>query len=265
MLYDGRAFLGTIGGGQAELWAMRDGLQFLHQQIPNPNALLTQNAKTIEAVIHSITQKTIQRDYILGGDGKQCCGGRIWVEFAIMHPKMAMKYHHESLMRPQRILIIGAGHVGRELAKLCINGHWGFDWVDERPLYRQQAQNIIPQKPKYIAKYYNILAQLPTQTPKKYDYAMIMAHNHELDSQYCAQLMQNGMVSHKILMLGSLAKSQKISFTLRQTLGNVWDQMGHLYECPIGSINHGDKSPFAVAIAVLHRLIILINEDKNAE
>ncbi len=232
MWYDGVNFLGTIGGGDAEFQAMQDGINFLKS-----------------------SHESLQKSYILGGTNKQCCGGKITALFQkIPQDQVAIRAQNHQL-RPQKILLIGAGHVGQEVALLLQRAKFVFDWLDVREEYRLNAKNIVQNC--------KILSHINKSSG--YDYSIIMAHNHEYDLQFCYDLYHEKLIKRRILLLGSESKSAKMRHLLKNLLGEAWVDGESKFECPIGSLKLNDKSPFSVALQVVSRLFMIINEDKNEQ
>lgn len=153
----------------------------------------------------------------------------------------------EPLPRPApRLLLFGAGHVGRALAPLLAGLPFETLWIDERPA-------IFPSDPPPG------LTILPARAPALLaeeapagSYVLVMTHSHARDLEICERVLQRGDFAY-LGLIGSATKRARFERRFRD-LG-LSEALIERLTCPIGIAGIGGKSPAEIAVAVAAQLL----------
>ena len=175
------------------------------------------------------TAVPVTRDFPLGPALGQCCGGHVTVLFEPIEPAW-------------RVVLFGAGHVGRAVAHVLATLPCEVDWIDPRD----------EQFPRHLPA--NVRARAPadpeatvTELPASAT-VVVMTHDHALDFAIVAAALARDDLG-AVLLIGSATKRAR--FVRRLGRG-----MGARLICPIGDTSLG-KRPAEVAIATAAELLRL--------
>lgn len=211
---------GTIGGGQAE-W----------QAITRARDMLAEGA---------------MRDWLdiaLGPEIGQCCGGRINVEFQRLGETQRAEHlaRLESQALPH-LVILGAGHVGRALARVALTLPWRVVLVDTRAeelaLAPDGAETRLTPLPEAD------IAQAPPASA-----FVITTHDHGLDFLLTLAALRRNDAAY-VGLIGSQTKRARFERFARETGDVPTTQL----ICPIGAAGLGDKRPEIIALMTAHEI-----------
>ncbi len=200
---------GTIGGGALEFESVAAARKLLSAATAGPQT----------------------KDYPLGPALAQCCGGHVTV---LLEPFTTQR---------KKVLLFGAGHVGREVVKVLDGLPVGVTWVDERA---DEFPADIPQNCKKI-----VTTRLTDKIKDATDatYIVVMTHNHALDFEIVKAALEHGTFAY-LGMIGSKTKSARFRKRL-QTLKLDTQRL----VCPIGIKGVMGKHPREIAIALAAELL----------
>lgn len=217
--------VGTIGGGALE-----------HLAIAQARQILVGNL-----------QET-QRNFALGPNLGQCCGGAVTLNFTReergtdtqYHPVHPFKTHH---IHPQLLWLWGAGHVGRAVVCAAPPQAFNITWIDsaaDRFPYRvRPGITTVP-----TADMPTLAAHAPPDA-----HHLVFTYSHDIDFALCAALLQRGAAS--IGLIGSDTKWAR--FSKRLTALQLDPAP---ITCPIGDKSLG-KAPADIAQGAVRSLLAL--------
>lgn len=209
--------VGTIGGGNLEYTALKIAREML----------LSGEARR-------------ERRFALGDALGQCCGGSVTLAFSLI----------EHLPPPNEsgqmdVVLFGAGHVGKEVARILERLPCRLTWVDPRPEQfpeKTAARVEIEEEPAWMVD------EAPSGA-----YYLVMTHSHALDLEIVERVMRRK--DFRFLgLIGSGTKAAKFRARLRQR-GFSEEEVATL-ACPIGLFKSG-KHPAEVAVSVVAQLLAL--------
>ncbi|MGP8215110.1 MAG: XdhC family protein [Bacteroidia bacterium] len=215
VVYSDGTISGTIGGGELE-------------------------KRVIENALNAIKENKIQwfRHDLLHHHN-MCCGGTVEV-------------YIEPLMKPKKLYIFGAGHVGQALAKYATG--FGFDiyLVDDRKEYLDQCD--IESVSKMNLPFDQALQLLPFDMQT---YICIMTYDHATDREILSFCMKK-----EHAYLGMIGSQRKVEVTKKIFLeaGFCTKEELDAVDMPIGFEINAD-GPLEIAISILARLL----EAKNSK
>ena len=204
-------FFGSIGGGNLEWRALEAARTMLDGKSP---------PQRIAAVS-------------LGASLGQCCGGRVILHFELVGS------------RAPAVALFGAGHVGRELARILARLPCEVLWIDSRP------DSFPPESDAPGVR--RILAENPADEVCDLPpgaHVAVMTHSHELDFLICAAILARGDLA-STGVIGSESKGNSFRARLRRRGINPG-----MLRCPMGGATCG-KSPAEVAVAIAAELSAL--------
>ncbi len=227
MLVTERETRGSIGGGELEFRAIAQARDFL-------------KLNSLPTVL----------DMALGPELGQCCGGRVSVsieradERALAYIEMAERA--AAATRPM-VLLFGAGHVGRALARaLSLLPFW-VRWIDARrdefgtaPL-GDNVEMIVTER----------WGEQVGRAPPGAAY-VVLTHSHSLDSLIVSAVLERGDFAYCGL-IGSLTKRRVFEHAFRE-IGIPEHRIARLV-CPIGDRGVDDKRPEVIAALVTAELV----------
>ena len=223
---------GTIGGGELE-----------HQAIQSARNLLEQSDA-------NSTEASQQRQFVLGSNCGQCCGGVVTLSFQRLTavPEWMVQELNVEKSRAT-IAVFGAGHVGRALVDVLAKLDVRIIWVDQRrQQFADQNAQTLPEN-LMLAPHPNpatFAAQLPPGT-----LCLVMTHSHTLDFEICSQLLAREDIPFCGL-IGSLSKRRRFEGLLRQAgLGSLAPRL----TCPIGIDRVSGKTPYEIAVSTSAQLL----------
>lgn len=222
------ATFGTIGGGQLEYMALDQARTVLAKQAG-----------------HAVM------DVPLGPEIGQCCGGRVKIEIRQMSQadKKAALARFRVLERsyPQ-VLIFGAGHVGRALARVLALLPLRFVVIDSRA----QELSLCDAD---LEKQLSLLPESLVRKAPPNSAFVVLTHDHSLDFLIVAEALARGDAAY-VGMIGSETKRAAFENWCKTHQAPV--NTAPLI-CPIGRSQNGDKRPEViagfVAAEVMERLL----------
>ncbi|MFO0826763.1 MAG: xanthine dehydrogenase accessory protein XdhC [Phycisphaerales bacterium] len=205
----GGAWLGTVGGGQFEVLVQDDA------------------AKHLKARSCGIER------YVLGADADQCCGGVMEVFFEARGPR-------------QRVVIFGAGHVGRELAKLLAHAPLQVVIVDDRAEWNTAERFPRATRMTNFDDGVALACEHPGAT-----LACVMTCSHDTDLELLRKLLAKPPAF--VGLIGS--RSKRSCLFGRLVASGVSDELVRTVHCPIG-VGDAGKEPALVAISIAAQLLV---------
>lgn len=218
MLVHAAGSAGTVGGGELE-W----------RAIARARTMLESGER--EALL----------ELVLGPELGQCCGGRATLRLeradARLLERLAAAEEAERAARP-RVLLFGAGHVGRALARVLAPLPLRIGWIDPRP-------DAFPADPPAGVE---LLAEARPvrllEEAAEVAGVLVVTHSHALDFALVAAALARDDPAH-VGLIGSASKRARFLSGLR-ALGLAEARIARLV-CPIGGTT-ADKRPEVVAL-----------------
>jgi xanthine dehydrogenase accessory factor len=201
---------GTIGGGNLEYTA----LKIAREMLLSGEALR-------------------ERRFALGDSLGQCCGGAVTLRFTLSNEAQA----DEPLFD---VVLFGAGHVGKEVARILERLPCRLTWVDPRPEVFPASVNakvVIEEEPAWMVD------EAPAGA-----YYLEMTHSHALDLEIVERALKRNDFAF-LGLIGSETKAAKFRLRLRQK--NI---PAERLVCPIGLVKAG-KHPAEVAVSAVAQLL----------
>lgn len=211
LLEDGRA-LGTIGGGAVEKEVLGKAHALLSRSSWSGAELWTVNLTTE-----------------LG----MCCGGQ-------------MKIFFERVLGVDRLVVFGAGHIGRALCKAAAGVGFSVTVVDERaewalPKRFPEAHKILCEDPEVV---------LPEILLDEATYCIVVTHDHPLD-----QRLVKALLGKPVRFLGLVAsRAKRNKFLMRLRAQGVPEEKLARLRSPVG-IDIGGATPDEIAVSIVAELI----------
>jgi xanthine dehydrogenase accessory factor len=203
---------GTIGGGNLEYSALKIAREML---------------------LSGETSR--ERRFALGDSLGQCCGGSVTLAFR----KVEQTGSDDPVFE---VVLFGAGHVGKEVARILERLPCRLTWVDPRPEQfpsHTTARVVIEEEPVFAVD----------EAPPGAFY-LVMTHSHALDLEIVARALQR-IDAGFIGLIGSKTKGAK--FRARLTARGIDPSR---LVCPIGVFKAG-KHPAEVAVSAVAQLLEL--------
>lgn len=222
LLPDG-TFYGTVGGGTLEYKAQQKSLEVLRRGIPD------------------------REMYSLRGDPNAfsigVCGGTAVVDFRILSPAEAAGLL-QTMPAPPRILLYGAGHVGKALADAAHLVGLDVTVTDDREIL------LTPERFPHADPILHTLPDAP-MAPVPHDFIVIMTHGHEHDFT----LVRRAMAT-KADYVGLMASRKKAALArdLLARDGYSETEIARRFHCPIGLPIHAE-TPEEIAVSILGEII----------
>lgn len=229
MLVTHVATCGTIGGGALEWTAIDEARDMIRQGVM---------AKTIAMP--------------LGPFLGQCCGGHVTLELFRADRRFVEKLEadekqHRASYPP--LMILGAGHVGRAIARAMQPLPFATRVLDTRP----EEVALLPSE---------AIGEVTTDPVLSIDAAafgtsfLILTHSHTLDFLSVEAALKRPDAPY-IGMIGSATKRAKLENWLKSSRSDV-SRFGRVV-CPIGGARVRDKRPEIIAALVAAELITTIH------
>ncbi len=202
---------GTVGGGSIEYRVVEEARARLQGGLRAPEI----------------------RSYDLARDLGMVCGG-------------AMEVFFERLDRPSRLVIFGAGHIGRSLALMGAEAGFEVTVIDERPEVATaerfpSAQQVHAMDP---ASFFSTFESDPDT------YFLVATHQHQRDEEVVRRIL--ALPSAFTGVVGSRSKRATFEKNL-QNAGFSNEQIARVH-MPVG-IPLGSNSPADIAVSILAQLI----------
>ena len=220
--------IGTIGGGALEYAAIADARLAMTDKV----------------------QSARKRDWPLGPDLGQCCGGRVTTLIEVFQTadqdKIA-RLASEPNGEQTPLLLFGAGHVGRALVMALAPLPFAIRWIDSRaeafpPLVVRTATPVLTDHP--MAE----IANAPSGA-----FVLVMTHSHALDLDIIAQALQRPDLAY-VGLIGSATKRARFESRIK-AMGGAPESLSRLV-CPIGLPGIHGKEPATIAASVAADLLI---------
>lgn len=209
---------GTIGGGRLEWDCMAEG-----------RALLAAGGEAVD------------RHIPLGPAINQCCGGAVTIRIARVEDTEAL----EAELRAEReklpqLLLFGAGHVGRALARALALLPLRLVWVDAR----EEEFGVVPSgvETRVTERWEGLLQAAPAGSG-----VLVLTQSHTLDALITGAALERGDLRY-VGMIGSRTKRKRFESAFRQ-IDIPQEQIDRLV-CPIGDFGVRDKRPEVIATFV---------------
>jgi xanthine dehydrogenase accessory factor len=179
------------------------------------------------------TANPVMRDFPLGPELGQCCGGHVSVMFEPLRPAAL------------HVAIFGAGHVGRALTSLLAGLNLRVSLIDTRA----DALAGVPSSVQAMLTR-DPARDVPTLPPGSL--VLVMTHDHQLDFDIVAAALPRVDLAG-VGLIGSATKRARFVSRLTR-LGVPPDIVGRLI-CPIGVPGAGGKLPAEIAISVAAQIL----------
>lgn len=151
----------------------------------------------------------------------------------------------EVLERAPRLLVVGAGHCGRALARMAALAGWEITVADERP--EQLDPAAFPESAALVLVQEDY-SDLPLPGPA--DSVALVSRGHVTDGRAFRRL--RGVPVAYLGMMGSFRKRKTLFDELRAE-GWAEDELARAH-CPIG-LDIGAESPEEIAVAIVAELV----------
>ncbi len=145
------------------------------------------------------------------------------------------------------VWLFGAGHVGRQLARILVELPLQLTWVDPRPL--QFPTGFRGARLLELERPVDAVAAAPQGT-----HFVIMTHSHPLDYELCRAVLLRADAAWTGL-IGSASKAARFRSRLRRD-GLDGEAIARLV-CPVGVAGIDSKWPAAIAVSVAAQLLQL--------
>lgn len=223
MLITAAATLGSIGGGQLEFHAIDVAR---------------------EMIGGAETERTL--DLPLGPQLGQCCGGRVTAVLtrakAADIAALRLADARDDAAQPT-IVVCGAGHTGRALARLLAHLPAKAVLVDDRADAFDEEPALAPVRCERMEDPGDAVAAAPPGTA-----FVILTHSHALDYRLADQALARGDAAY-VGMIGSATKRARFEKWFLQR-GGAPEALARL-TCPIGGAGVRDKRPDIIAALTL--------------
>lgn len=145
-----------------------------------------------------------------------------------------------------RILIFGAGHVGKSLVNVLGTLPCSISWIDSR------AGEFPPSLPANVSPIVSSEPELELAAAPADSFVLILTHNHALDEFICAQALQNDTLAWCGL-IGSASKRRR--FLQRFRARGISEAAIARLTCPIGLPGLEGKHPGEIAVSVAAQIL----------
>ena len=214
----GRAH-GTIGGGRLERMAIEAARGLLRGG-----------------------EASAAMDVPLGPEIGQCCGGRVELALARMTPEAraaAVAAEAEALRARPRVLVLGAGHVGRALAA-CLS------LLPVRAVLIDSRAEELARAPAGVEVRLTPLPEAEVAAAPRGSAFVVLTHDHALDFLLAAEALERGDARY-VGLIGSATKRARFERHCAERSPPV---PTHALTCPIGAGGGADKRPEVIAAFV---------------
>ncbi len=219
-------FSGTIGGGAFEWQVLADARRLLTSE-----------------------QRFGERDYVLGPDLGQCCGGRVRVRIAIFdrHDQATIQQRAASASaNHSQVAVFGAGHIGRALVLALAPLPFHVSWMDGRagafPSHVPANTVCSP-----LSDIDTAVAAIPPG-----GFVVIMTHDHALD----LHIVHRTLLRHDLAFVGLIGSaSKRARFCHRLTAAGLSPSQIGALTCPVGVGGLRSKLPSVIAAAIALQLL----------
>jgi xanthine dehydrogenase accessory factor len=212
MWVDANGIRGSIGGGNLEYTALKIAREMLLSG-----------------------EESRERRFALGDSLGQCCGGSVTLRFT-------RKSEEADAQSAFHVVLFGAGHVGKEVARILERVPCRLTWIDPRP-------DVFPEKTGTNVRV--VIEEEPAwmidEAPPGASY-LVMTHSHALDLELVERILRRNDAAF-VGLIGSATKAAK--FHLRLSAKGL-DSSSLV--CPVGLFK-GGKHPAEVAVSAVAQLL----------
>jgi xanthine dehydrogenase accessory factor len=224
---------GTVGGGNLEYIALKVARELLHDRAGSARR---------------------ERRFALGDSLGQCCGGQVTLAFTRHETAPASAMPQPAF----DVLLLGAGHVGREIARILERLPCRLTWIDPRPDafpadVAATTKVVIEEEPEWMVA-----------EARPGAYYLVMTHSHALDFALVERILARKDFAY-LGLIGSKTKAAKFRSRLRAK-GIPQETIARMVS-PIGLVRNV-KHPAAVAVSAVSELLsrgCLASRDALAE
>jgi xanthine dehydrogenase accessory factor len=194
---------------------------------------------------------SLLRDWPLGPDLGQCCGGRVTTVTDLYamadRERLVERALADEGADRSRLLLFGAGHVGRALVLALAPLPFDILWIDSRAeifpsVVAQSATVVVSASPEH---------EIARARPG--DFILVMTHSHALDLSIVEAALRRPDLAY-VGLIGSDTKRARFSSRL-QAMGAEAKAIEGLH-CPIGLPEIAGKEPATIALSVAADLLI---------
>ena len=172
----------------------------------------------------------------LGPALAQCCGGVVTVLL-------------EPFLPPRRkLLLFGAGHVGKAVVETLNGLPVPIRWIDPR------AEQFPAQIPEGVEKVHTAAPAAELRDTDEDTHILVITHSHELDYELVEAALRRNRFAY-LGLIGSASKRRRFEKRLR--VAGITDETIARLTCPIGIEGITGKHPKEIAIAVAAELLRL--------
>jgi xanthine dehydrogenase accessory factor len=175
----------------------------------------------------------VLRDFPLGPELGQCCGGHVSVLFEPLRPSLL------------HVALFGAGHVGRALVGLLAGLRLRVTWIDPRA-------DALAGAPAGIVVHHTADPAHEVALLTANSLVLVMTHDHQIDFEIIAAALRRTDFAG-VGLIGSETKRARFASRLAR-LGLASDTIDRLI-CPIGIPGAGGKLPAEIAISVAAQIL----------
>jgi xanthine dehydrogenase accessory factor len=195
-------------------------------------------ADAVEAIREG---RSVVKEYGLSSSGPggagMICGGRTTIVIEVISP-------------PQKLLVIGAGHVGRAILETARDLGFAMTVVDDRPEYLLAARFPDGVATRLTTSDYG--SDIPDIDESTY--VVIVTRSHETDRNALRHVLD-----HKSAYVGMMGSGKKVRATFKSLMADgVPEKALEVVRAPIG-LDIGSKTPKEVAISVLAEILRVRN------
>lgn len=149
-------------------------------------------------------------------------------------------------LRQQPLVLFGAGHVGRAVARLLADLPFDVTWVDSRiGLFPDQVGANID-----AVQSENVLAEVRRAPPGSI--FVVMTHSHQLDEDICFEALNRADFAW-LGLIGSVTKRRR--FVQRLARRGIAESDLERLICPIGLSGIRGKQPATIALSLMAQLM----------
>ncbi len=213
IVWQDKKIFGTIGGGNLEHKVINDALTVMQNN-------------TAQLFEHQLVR-----------DHEMCCGGTVFIFI-------------EPIKKRNKLVVFGAGHVGKEVVKFARSLNFQISLVDEREAMLSGLQ--MEDVKIFHMHHRQFLSQVVMD---ENTYVVICTHLHQYDREILARC-----IKRPLAYLGMIGSKRKIAITRKAFLsqGLATEQELSKVDMPMG-FNIGGNTPAEIGISIVAKLVAVMN------